>query len=315
MRRIVVVADMEGAAGIGNMPKDCFPWYPEYHDHGLVQLAGDVNAVLRGLRAGGIECIDICDMHFMGQNLSESQLEPVDRFPVIKLVRCSFPDWKFLEEGYDGAILLGFHAMAGTLNGFASHTLIPFLRVRVNGQPVGEAALIGWLCGAYNVPILMITGDEVSVKQAQEFLPSVSVLAVKKAKNREVAHCFPTEEVRRLIEERASVATQRLEWNPVYRAREPVLIEAAFRKPEEADLAAAVPGAKKSSPRVVTYKSEKYLEAFNFLSLVCTLVESRWFAEVQRELSATQEGRRIFGGWIRRLDEQWMRDSEPFWPE
>jgi len=281
VRRIVVVADMEGAAGIGNMPKDCFPWYPEYHDHGLVQLAGDVNAVLRGLRAGGIECID----------------------------------WKFLEEGYDGAILLGFHAMAGTLNGFASHTLIPFLRVRVNGQPVGEAALIGWLCGAYNVPILMITGDEVSVKQAQEFLPSVSVLAVKKAKNREVAHCFPTEEVRRLIEERASVATQRLEWNPVYRAREPVLIEAAFRKPEEADLAAAVPGAKKSSPRVVTYKSEKYLEAFNFLSLVCTLVESRWFAEVQRELSATQEGRRIFGGWIRRLDEQWMRDSEPFWPE
>ena len=54
MGRVIILADMEGAAGIGNV-KECFPWYPEYHKHGVVQLAGDVNAAVRGLRAGGIE--------------------------------------------------------------------------------------------------------------------------------------------------------------------------------------------------------------------------------------------------------------------
>ncbi len=306
-----MVVDMEGAAGIGHV-KECFPWCPEYHKHGVVQLADDVNAIVRGLRTGGIEDIFVCDWHYMGQNLSESKLEPHAKLLEVGLVEDLK---KFLEGGYDGVVLLCFHAMAGTPNGFVSHTMIPFLKVRVNGQPVGEAALIGWLFGTFDIPTVMVTGDEVSVQQAEKFLPGVSVVAVKKAKNREVAQCFPTEEVRQRIEETAMATAQRLGQYQVHRAQEPVLMEVAFRTPNEADLAAAIPKTKRTSPRVVAYESEKYLEAYKFLMVVYDLILYSWFGEAMQKLTATDEGKRIFGEWSHQIIEQWMREPQSLWYE
>lgn len=307
MGRVIILADMEGAAGIGNV-KECFPWYPEYHKHGVVQLAGDVNAAVRGLRVGGIEDIVVYDGHLFCQNLSDSQLEPH-----VKLVR----SWrKLFEEEFDGVVLLCYHAMAGTPNGFLSHTCIPFLRVRVNSQPVGETSLFSWLCGFYNIPTIMVTGDEIGVKEAKDFLPSVDTVAVKKARNREVAQCFPIEEMRRLIEETAMSAAQRLGEHRVYHAEEPVLLEVAFRTPGEADLAATLHRAKKTSPRVVAYKSEKYLEAFKFLFAAINLIVSgSWFDEIMQKLMVTQEGKRIFEEWNLQFTEQWLQEQQELWYE
>ncbi len=161
----------------------------------------------------------------------------------------------------------------------------------------------------------MVTGDEVSVQQAEKFLPGVSVVAVKKAKNREVAQCFPTEEVRQRIEETAMATAQRLGQYQVHRAQEPVLMEVAFRTPNEADLAAAIPKTKRTSPRVVAYGSEKYLEAYKFLMVVYDLILYSWFGEAMQKLTATDEGKRIFGEWSHQLIEQWMREPQSLWYE
>lgn len=64
---------------------------------------------------------------------------------------------KLLEEGYEGVILLCLHAIAGTTDGFLSHTMLRFPRLRVNGQPVREIALLSWLSSAYDVPTAMVT--------------------------------------------------------------------------------------------------------------------------------------------------------------
>ena len=310
MSRVIVVVDMEGATGIVDR-KECARTYPEYYKRGVVQLTHDVNAVSKGLKAGGIEDIVVCDMHGRGQNILKNQLDPH-----IKLVNPRLHDLdKFLEKGCDGVVLLCFHAMAGTPNGFVSHTLIPFLRVRVNGQSVGETALVGWLCGTYDVPIVMVTGDEACIEEAEKFLPGVSAVAVKKAKNREVAHCFPQEEMRRLIEETAMATAKQLSQYKVYRSQEPILMEAAFRTPDEADLVAAIPRTKKTTARVVAYQSEKYSETFKFLSAATYLVVSSWFDEPMQKLTATDEGQRIFEKWDHPFREEWMREPQSLWYE
>lgn len=310
MSRVIIIVDMEGAAGIGNL-KESFPWYPEYHKHGVIQLAGDVNATVRGLRAGGIEDIVVCVIHLFDHNPLENRLDSS-----VKLVRGSLRNMeKFLDEGCEGGVLLGYHAMAGTPNGFLSHTLSPFLRVRVNGQPVGEIALFSWLCGAYDVPTAMVTGDDIGVKEAKDFLPSVSTVAVKKSKNRAVTECFPTEEVRRIIEETATTAAQQLNKCKVYRAKEPVLMEIALRKTIDADVVAYIPGVKKTSPRVVAYESKKYLAAFEFLWTVVNLAECILVSEVMQKLTATDEGKKIFGEWNRQFAEQWLQEPQELWYE
>ena len=308
MGRVIILADMEGAAGLGDV-KECFPWYPEYHKHGVVQLASDVNAAVKGLRAGGIEDIVVYDGHLFCQNLSKSQLEPQ-----VKLVR-DIAWRKLVEEGCDGAVLLCYHAMAGTPNGFLSHSCLPFLRVRVNGQPVGETALFSWLCGFYDIPIIMVTGDETGVREAQEFLPGIDTVAVKKAKNREVAMCFPVEEMRRLIRETAMSAAQRIVKYKVYRAREPVLMEVGFRTPREADVVATLHRTIRTSHRVVAYESERYLEAFKFLFAALNLVNAFWFDEIMQKLMATEKGKRIFEEWNLQFTEQWLREPQELWYE
>jgi D-aminopeptidase len=41
-------------------------------------------------------------------------------------------------EGFDAMFQIGFHARAGTANGFVGHTIVPGLRVAVDGAPVTE---------------------------------------------------------------------------------------------------------------------------------------------------------------------------------
>lgn len=308
MSRVLVIVDMEGAAGIGNV-NHCFPWYPEYHTYGLVQLAGDVNAVVRGLRAGGVDNIVVCDMHMFSRNLSRSQLESD-----IELVNPSLHDLtNLLVNGCGGAVLLCCHAMAGIQNGFLSHTVMPFLRVRVNSQPVGEIAIISWLCGAYDVPVMLVTGDEMAMREAKDFFPSVCAVAVKKAKNREVAECFPAKEMRKLIEATTMSSAQRLGQRKVHRAQEPVFIEIALGTSSQAELVAAIPGARKTSPRVVAYEGGNYLEAFKFLSVVPSFVMFSWFNEALEKIAATKQGEKIYREWNCELVERWMGDVESVW--
>ena len=59
-------------------------------------------------------------------------------------------------EGVDAMFQVGFHARAGTANGFFSHTMVPGLRVAVDGAPVTECHIWARLAG---LPVLGIAGD------------------------------------------------------------------------------------------------------------------------------------------------------------
>jgi hypothetical protein len=50
-------------------------------------------------------------------------------------------------EGFDALFQIGFHARAGTANGFVGHTMVPGLRVAVDGAPVTECQIWAWLAG------------------------------------------------------------------------------------------------------------------------------------------------------------------------
>jgi len=121
--------------------------------------------------------------------------------------------------------------------------------------------------------------------------------------------------MRRLIEETAMATAKQLSQYKVYRSQEPILMEAAFRTPDEADLVAAIPRTKKTTARVVAYQSEKYSETFKFLSAATYLVVSSWFDEPMQKLTATDEGQRIFEKWDHPFREEWMREPQSLWYE
>jgi D-aminopeptidase len=84
-------------------------------------------------------------------------------------------------EGVDAMLQVGFHARAGTANGFVSHTMVPGLRVAVDGAPVTECHIWARLAG---LPVLGIAGDAALGGQLDGFLGGTPFLAVTRSASR-----------------------------------------------------------------------------------------------------------------------------------
>jgi len=100
-----------------------------------------------------------------------------------------------LLEGCDAAIIVGMHAMAGTSDGVLAHTASykTWMECRINGQPVGETAILAALCSHHGCPVVMVTGDEAVCREAEKLVtPSPVTAAVKRGIGRfSAVHLHP----------------------------------------------------------------------------------------------------------------------------
>ena len=76
------------------------------------------------------------------------------------------------KEGFDAAVFLGMHSMAGTKSGVMAHTYssVSIIEMCLNGEPVGEIYLEALQLGALNIPVIMVGGDADGCKEAKRFL-------------------------------------------------------------------------------------------------------------------------------------------------
>lgn len=84
-------------------------------------------------------------------------------------------------KSFDALFQVGFHARAGTPNGFVSHTMVPGLRVAGDGAPVTESHIWARLAG---LPVLGIAGDAALGGQLDGILRGTPFLAVKRSVSR-----------------------------------------------------------------------------------------------------------------------------------
>lgn len=68
----------------------------------------------------------------------------------------------YLDESADHFFAVGYHAMAGTMNGVLEHTMSSeqYFRVTANGRPIGELAIDAGIAGLSGVPAALVTGDD-----------------------------------------------------------------------------------------------------------------------------------------------------------
>src|SRR6185369_16566362 len=112
----------------------------------------------------------------------------------------------FLESGVDAALFVGMHAMAGTRRGVMNHTVSGQVwhNLWFNGVLVGETGINAALCGTWNCPVLLVTGDQATCDEARALLgPGLTTVAVKQGLGRYTARQIPPVRARQMIEEGA----------------------------------------------------------------------------------------------------------------
>ena len=263
--RIHIITDMEGVSGIvkGAQTGGGMPLY----DEGRELYTEEINAAVRGAKAAGATEIVVMDCHGAGKEWSFNSLKPELLDPDCEFVVQD--DWTeytdFLEEGCDAALLVGMHAMAGTRLGVLNHTVSgqDYFNLWFNGTLVGETGIHAAVCGTWNCPVLLVTGDEAACAEGTDLLGSgLTTVAVKTGLGVQSARQIPPVRARELIEAGAKQALSNLKavepWNP----GSPCEIKVEFKHTGAPDKLRFRKGVERVDDRTITVTADTWWEAW-----------------------------------------------------
>jgi D-amino peptidase len=230
--RVHIISDLEGIAGIVHTDQIGAgrPMFEEAR--GL--YTEEMNAAIRGARAGGATEIVVMDCHGAGEGFSFNSLIPEDLDP-----ECEFvvqDEWTgytgFLESGCDAALFIGMHAMAGTRDGVLNHTVsgMDWQNLWFNGTRVGETGINAALCGTWGCPVLLVTGDRAVCREATALLGDrLTTVEVKEGLGTKTARMLPPKRARELVEQGAKRALSDLEAVAPYDPGKPCEVKVEYK--------------------------------------------------------------------------------------
>lgn len=278
--RVFIAVDMEGATGV-----TCWdhvdPKGAEYNRFRHL-LTADVNAAIEGALAGAdgaIETILVSDGHWNGGNVLIEELNP--RAELNSGMISPFSMVEGIQDGRsDIAMFVGYHAMIGTQDAILDHTWSStrVANLWLNDRLVGETGLNSAVCGAFGVPVLMLSGDQSVCREAESWIPGIETAIVKRAQGRTAAQCLPPAASGALIRGAAERAVRRWmrqpqgEHSPApVRVSVPVKIKVQFAFSHMADSAILLPGARRIDGRTIEFESGDVPNAYRSFRAAVTL--------------------------------------------
>ena len=261
--RVYISVDMEGITGVidgsqtGGDPTE-YSYYRRL-------MAGDLNAAIEGALEAGVSEIVVADSHGTMRNLL-----PEDINEAAYLIRGSprlLQMMAGIDEGFDAAFYIGYHAMAGAEHAILAHTIDggTIDAVYVNGRRTGEFGLNAALAGWYDVPSVFVSGDLAFCEEALDFAPKVSTAPVKWALGRESAKCLHPKKARKLIKEAAKDSLMKIKEVEPFWFNQPVEVKVRWRSPTMADAVSILPYMERIDGKTTKEEFDDYPTAFRGL--------------------------------------------------
>jgi D-amino peptidase len=306
--RVVVATDMEGAAGIDRV-EQCFPHHPEAFEAGRQSLIEDVNAVIRGLRRAGAAEVKVVEGHAWGQfrALASGDLEGR---PEVLRGRASMAG---LLRWAQAVAMVGYHAMAGTPDGFLSHTVTGSTALHLDGEAVGEMVMTAAAFGKAGIPAVLVTGDHATVREAAHFLPWAVGVSVKRAGTMSTVALVARETATDALEAGAAQGLTRAADCPPYSVPEPVRVKVQFRSSNMADAAMALPLVRRFDERTVAFDAPTVEDALKFFGSAVQLMTAMVRQpSLMAQLDRLPDVPRIQGQWMDAILRQWLDSPDTF---
>ena len=141
---------MEGVGGVNSADEQLLPGQRRFEESRRL-LTGEVNAAVEGALAAGASQVVIWDRH----------------------------------ELYDGILFIGQHAMAGAPNAVLAHSQsFAIEQITLNGKPVGEIGQVAAIAGFFEIPVIMLAGDQAACDELLALQPKAETVAVKRLAGR-----------------------------------------------------------------------------------------------------------------------------------
>src|SRR5687767_2563133 len=206
--KIYISADMEGVVGVVTN-EQLGPQGFEYQRFREF-MTQEVNAAIEAAFEAGATEIVVSDSHGNGQNLL------IEKLPKNVLLVRAWPRPLMMMQGIDetfaGVIFMGYHTGTTNQQGVRAHTISSarLADVRLKGVSVSEAGINAAIAGHFNVPVIMVSGDDAVVKETTALLGNIEGAIVKYASGFHSARTMTPQAASVVIREKAQRAVQRL---------------------------------------------------------------------------------------------------------
>lgn len=256
--KVFISVDMEGITGVVN--DDDASRDGKDYDYFRQTMTREANAAIEGALAAGATEIVVRDSHGTALNLLPEMLNRNS-----KLLR----DWsqgpmfmmEGIDESYDAAVFVGYHARAGTANAVLDHTSSgDVTNVSINGISMPETGYNALMAGHFGVPVVFVAGDKAVCDQAEEILGKVETVAVKEGVGAAALNLHP-EVARDRIRSGVERALRNLDDYEPYELDAPYTLVLTLKTEQNIYRGAALyPGAKRTGDWELTYQSDDIME-------------------------------------------------------
>jgi D-amino peptidase len=281
MTKLYISADLEGVCGVTS-PHQCAtePDRSAY-DWAVSQLEMELGAVIDVALDHGVSEILVNDSHCTMTNLYLEQVHPRVSLLSGKPKRCAMSAG--LDNTFDAAMYIGYHAKAGTHKGVLCHTFHSKLfDVSVNGVSYGEGGINALHAGlAYGVPVILGSGDRAFADEIHRLIPDLAVVETKEGLTHTAARCRPMEAVlEEYAEKTRQVLENRASWKQnIPQVPGPYELRMTFINTLAADAANSIPGLERIDGRTLGYKTDTFETLYQMLQSCYSILAYTSFLE------------------------------------
>lgn len=254
--KVYISVDIEGVAGITTWSET------ELGNADYVQFAKQMTnetiAACEGAIAMGASEIFVKDAHDSARNIDITKLPKC-----VKLSRgwASSPESMVagIDESFDAAIFIGYHAGAGYDGNPLAHTMSTNNNyIKVNGELASEFVINSYVAAEHGVPVVFISGDKMLCDTAKQFNNGIETVAVKEGIGGSTVSINP-DYACELIKEGVKNSLKHIESCKI-EIPEKFEVEINYKEHKDARRASFYPGVTQISPRVVKYTAKDVKE-------------------------------------------------------
>lgn len=264
--KVHISVDMEGVGGAvtGEQLGPTGFEYSRFREF----MTREALAAIEAARASGATEIVVADAHGNGQNLLIDQL-PAD----VRIIR-SWPRRlgmvAGIDDNVDAAIFIGYHAGTNNVSGVRAHTFSSanLTRVALNGVNVTEGSWNAAIAGQFNVPVVMISGDDAAIEEVRKAVGNIEGAETKRSLGFHSASTLTPQASAALIGDRVRAAfARRADFKP-YKVQLPVTVDVSFKNYMPAEVLAYLPMFERTDSHSIRFRAKDMAEASMIMSFI-----------------------------------------------
>lgn len=269
--KIYISADIEGISGVVSKAQ----LSPEGYDYQRARMlmTKEVNAAIEGAIEAGAEEIVVNDSHGPMTNIIIEDLNP--KANLITGTPKKLGMMEGIDASYDAVIMIGYHSKMNSA-GVLAHSYHGGVvsDISINGKSVGEFGVNAFVAGYFNVPVILVSGDNILSGEVSEINNEIERVVVKTAQGRYAAKCVSPEIVHDSIREKVKVALSKVDNIPSTTVNGPIELKFSFSNSGLAEVASIMPHTELIEPNVILYNADNIIEGYRAIMAMIHIASS-----------------------------------------